>query len=89
VDPPPRDVLDEEELEDDLDDGDDAGDHDHQVGQLSVVPEAAGDDAEGGVGEHAAGPDHQQDVGHRRIVLAVELHLPDPALCWEYVLLKT
>ena len=36
-----------------LHDGDDAGDHDHEVGRLPVVPQAARDDAEGGVPEHA------------------------------------
>ena len=36
-----------------LHDGDDAGDHDHEVGRLPVVPQAARDDAESGVPEHA------------------------------------
>ena len=43
-----------------------------------VVSEAAGYDAEAGVGEDPAGPDHQQDVRHRGVVLAVELHVPHP-----------
>ena len=36
-----------------LHDGDDAGDHHHEVGRLPVVAQTARDDAEGGVPEHA------------------------------------
>ena len=39
----------------DLNYGDDPGDHDHQVGQSSIIAETAGNDPKGGVGKHAAG----------------------------------
>ena len=44
-----------------------------------VVSQAASNDAEAGVGEDPAGPNNQQDVRHRGVVLAVELHIPHPA----------
>ena len=47
-------------------------------GAPPVVSQAASNDAEAGVGEDPAGPDHQQDVRHRGVVLAVELHVPHP-----------
>ena len=39
----------------DLNYGDDPCDHDHQVGQSSIIAETAGNDPKGGVGKHAAG----------------------------------
>jgi len=51
----PCNILNEEKLEDDLNNRNDARDHDHQVGGLPVVSQTAGDDAEGGVAKHPEG----------------------------------
>lgn len=77
VDAAARNVRDEQQLDDDLDDGDDSGDHDEQVGFAFHGIERAGDHAERGVDEQTEGGDAQQDVVQVALLLAAELEVLD------------
>lgn len=77
VDSTARNVRDEQQLDDDLDDGDDSGDHDEQVGFAFHGVQRTGNHAERGVDKQTEGGDAKQDVVQVALLLAAELEVLD------------
>ena len=73
MDPPARDVGDEEHLQDDLEDREQTGDHHQEIRLVGEGGERAGDHAEDGVGEQTEGGDAQEDVVEVALLLGLEL----------------
>lgn len=68
-------IRNEEQLDDDLNDGNDSGDHDQQIRFTLEGIQRTGNNAEGGIDEQPESGDTQQDVVEVALFLAAELQI--------------
>lgn len=78
VDPSSGHVRDEQHLEDDLGHGEEAGEHDEEVGLVGERGQRAGDHAEHGVDEEAEARHAEEDVVQVALLLGLELQALHP-----------